>query len=79
MKPMENRQREIAEPTWFRAPTRREHAIAAGLFFGFGISLALLFIVLGGWWFRWVILAMAAISIVRALQHVLGIIVGEQS
>src|SRR3954453_17368893 len=32
--PMEPR--ETADPEWFRAPTRREHAIGAGLFVGFG-------------------------------------------
>src|SRR5205823_4376194 len=54
---------------WFRAPTRREHWIAAALFVGFGLFFLLLFMVLVGWWFRWVILGLALISVVYALGH----------
>jgi hypothetical protein len=53
----------------FRTPTRREHLIAAALFLGFGIFFVLLFIVLRGWWFRWVILALSALSILYAARH----------
>jgi hypothetical protein len=54
---------------WFRAPNRREHLIASLLFVGFGIFFILLFVVLWGWWFRWVILILAAISIMHGIQH----------
>ena len=67
-------QPEAADPQWFRPPTRREHAIAATLFVGFGVAFVALFIVLRGWWFRWVILGLAAWSIVRGLRHLLGVI-----
>ena len=53
----------------FRAPTRREHRIAAALFTGFGVFFGLLFIVLRGWWFRWVILGLGVWSILYALRH----------
>jgi len=56
-------------PDSFRAPTAREHRIAAILFVGFGIFFALLFKVLLGWWFRWVILLLAAISVLHGLSH----------
>jgi fatty acid desaturase len=56
-------------PEPFRAPTPREHRIAAILFVGFGIFFALLFEVLLGWWFRWVILGLAVISVLHGLHH----------
>jgi hypothetical protein len=62
----------VADPVpaeWFREPTRREHRIAAGLFIGFAGFFAMLFVVLDGWWFRWVILALGAWSLVYALGH----------
>ena len=61
----------VSDPTWFRAPSRREHRIAGALFVGFGIFFALLFAVLSGWWFRWVILMLGGISIVRGLWHLI--------
>ena len=67
-------QPEPADADWFRPPTRREHAIAAALFVGFGCSFILLFIVLRGWWFRWVILALGIWSIIRGCRHLLGVI-----
>ena len=48
-----------SDPDWFRAPTTRERRIAAALFIGFGLFFIALFVVLSGWWFRWVILALA--------------------
>ena len=54
---------------WFRQPTRREHWIAVGLFTGFGMFFIALFIVLWGWWFRWVVLTLGVYSIVHALGH----------
>ena len=54
---------------WFRAPTRREHCLGAGLFVGFGVFFVLLFIVLDGWGFRWTILALGVISVLRGLRH----------
>ena len=55
---------------WFREPTPRERQIAAALFVGFGLFFVMLFIVLAGWWFRWVILVLAFISIGYAWGHV---------
>jgi fatty acid desaturase len=60
------------DPDWFRAPTRREHWIGAVLFVTFGIFFALLFIVLSGWWFRWVILGLGAVSVLHGLRHARG-------
>lgn len=60
---------ETGDPDWFRPPSAREHRIAAALFIGFGVFFALLFVVLSGWWFRWVILILAAISIVHGTRH----------
>lgn len=53
----------------FRPPTPREHRIAAALFVGFGIFFVLLFKVLLGWWFRWVILLLAFISVAHGIHH----------
>jgi hypothetical protein len=63
-----------ADPDWFRPPTRREHAIGAALFVGFGVFFVLLFVLLRGWWFRWVVLACGVYSILRGLRHLLGVI-----
>jgi len=65
----ENLTSEAGDPQWFRPPSAREHRIAAALFVGFGVFFALLFAVLAGWWFRWVILILAAISIIHGLRH----------
>jgi hypothetical protein len=62
---------ELSDPRWFREPTRREHAIAAGLFIGFGGFFTLLFLLQSGWWFRWVILGLAVFSIMRGLRHLI--------
>jgi hypothetical protein len=63
---------DAADPTWFREPTRREHRIGAALFIGFGVFYLLLFVVLRGWWFRWVVLALSVLSTLRGLKHVAG-------
>src|SRR5687767_4930484 len=60
---------EAAEPEWFRAPTRREHRLAAGLFAGFAAGFVALFFVLQGWWFRWVILGLGVYSLLYAALH----------
>ncbi|HWP39334.1 MAG TPA: hypothetical protein VNL70_00315, partial [Tepidisphaeraceae bacterium] len=60
---------EVADQRWFRAPSRREHVIGAGLFLGFGLFFVMLFLVQRGWWFRWVMLALGVISLVRGLKH----------
>src|SRR3954452_12961172 len=60
---------EIADPRWFREPTAREHKLAAALFVAFGLFFAALFVVLSGWWFRWVILGLGVISILHGLWH----------
>lgn len=65
----DQRDSEAADPTWFRAPTRREHWIAAGLFVGFGVFFLLLFIVNQGWWFRWINLVLAIASILYGAGH----------
>jgi hypothetical protein len=58
------------QPTdWFREPTRREHWIAAGLFTGFGIFFVALFVVLTGWWFRWIVLGLGMYSVLHGLGH----------
>jgi len=56
-------------PEWFRPPTRREHAIAGGVFFAFGLFFIALFLFQAGWWFRWVLLVLGTISAGRGLRH----------
>jgi fatty acid desaturase len=60
---------EAADPEWFREPTPREHRMAAALFVAFGIFFALLFVVLSGWWFRWVILGLGVLSTLHGFWH----------
>ena len=60
---------EQSHPDWFREPTAREHHIAAALFVGFGVFFVLLFVVLSGWWFRWVIVTLGAFSIIHGIRH----------
>ena len=62
---------EVADPDWFRAPSRREHWIAAGLFVGFGVFFLLLSLVNRGWWFGWVILLLGVWSIAYGARHAL--------
>lgn len=54
---------------WFRQPTRREHGIAAGLFVFFGLFFLALFVVVDGWWFRWVIAGLGVYSILHGMGH----------
>jgi hypothetical protein len=63
--------REVADAEWFRPPSRREHWIAAGLFIGFGLFFLAMFYLSLGWWFRWVILALAVWSIGYGIRHAL--------
>ena len=60
---------ELADPHWFREPTRREHWMAAGLFIAFGVFFVLLFFLTAGLWFRWVTLGLGVYSIVHGLGH----------
>src|SRR5215212_2030233 len=60
---------DAADPTWFREPTAREHAIAAALFVGFGLFFVVLFFVLLGWWFRWVVGGLGVVSVLHGLWH----------
>lgn len=60
---------ELAHPEVFRGPTPREHRIAAALFVGFGLFFAMSYVVLSGWWFRWVILGLGVWSVVIGLRH----------
>jgi len=60
---------ELAHPELFRRPTPREHRIAAGLFVGFALFFVMLYIVLSGWWFRWVILGLGVWSFLYALRQ----------
>ena len=59
----------VATTDWFRKPTVREHQIAAGLFVAFAVFFAMLFVVQSGWWFRWVVLGLAAWSLLYGLGH----------
>ncbi len=60
---------DAADTTWFRAPTRREHWIAAGLFVGFGLFFVAMFYLCYGWGFRWVLLGLAIWSIGYGVRH----------
>lgn len=62
---------EIAHPELFREPTRREHFIAAGLFLAFAVFFVMLYVVLSGWWFRWVILGLGVWSFLYGVRHYL--------
>ena len=65
---------EAAHPDWFREPTRRELKIGAGLFTGFGAFFVLMFWVEKDWGFRWVLLGLGIVSIVRGLWHLIDVI-----
>lgn len=67
------------DDAWFRAPTRREHAIGAALFIGFGLFFVALFVVLAGWWFRWVILGLGGVSVLRGLRHLAALLAGPRT
>jgi hypothetical protein len=58
-----------SETEWFREPTRREHGIAAALFVFFGLFFLALFVVVDGWWFRWVIAGLGVYSILHGGGH----------
>ena len=60
---------EAADPEWFREPTPREHRMGAALFVAFGVFFVLLFVVLSGWWFRWVVLGLGVLSGLHGLWH----------
>lgn len=60
---------ESADPAWFREPTRREQWLGAGLFSGFGVFFLLFYYVERGSSFRWIILGLGVISLVRGLWH----------
>jgi hypothetical protein len=68
----------VEDSRWFRAPSRREHCIAASLSLGFAIFFLLLFFVQRGWWFRWAIFFFAIFSTVRALRHAIAAIGGKE-
>ncbi len=69
MEPPESHLEEPESSDVFRPPTRREHGIAAGLFVFFGIFFLALFVVVDGWWFRWVIAGLGLYSILHGLGH----------
>ena len=71
--PPEPAPEDAAHPDWFREPTRRELKIGAALFIGFGVFFVLMFVVEKDWGFRWVLLGLGVISIVRGLWHLLGV------
>ena len=60
---------DAAHPDWFREPTPRELKIGAALFSGFGVFFLLMFLVEKDWGFRWVLLGLGVISIIRGLWH----------
>lgn len=63
---------DAGHPDWFREPTVRELKLGAGLFGGFGVFFVLLFVVEKDWGFRWVLLGLGVVSIVRGLWHLGG-------
>jgi hypothetical protein len=63
---------QLTNGPWFRAPTKRERYIAAGLFLGFGVFFVMLFVVQRGWWFSWVILGIGIVSIVCGTNHAIA-------
>jgi len=63
------RENQLAHPEVFREPTPAEHRFAAMLFVGFALGFVLLFVVLRGWWFRWVLLGIAAYSLYDGIRH----------
>jgi hypothetical protein len=65
---------DAAHPDWFREPTVRELRLGAGLFTGFGVFFVLMFFVEKDWGFRWVLLTLGVVSIVRGLWHLGGAI-----
>jgi hypothetical protein len=65
------RKMQHADPGWFREPTRKEHRIGGFLFLGFGVFFFLLFPVLAGWWFRWVMLGLGIWSVARGSWHLI--------
>jgi hypothetical protein len=69
MEPTDPQPDAAAQAEWFREPTRREHAIAAGLFVFFGLFFLALFVVVDGWWFRWVIAGLGVYSILHGGGH----------
>jgi hypothetical protein len=60
---------ELADPNWFREPTRREHIIAAAIFIGFGLFFFLFSFVWVDRWFRWAIVGLSVISVLYGLGH----------
>jgi len=60
-------------------PAPREHAIAAALFVGFGLFFVVLFFVLLGWWFRWVVGGLGVVSVLHGLWHAVESRPGEGS
>ena len=69
MEPVSSQPDPHPDATWFREPTRREHAMAAGLFIAFGMFVLALFVVMAGWWFRWVIAGLGVYSILHGAGH----------
>jgi hypothetical protein len=60
---------ESADQHWFREPCERERRIAAWLFMGFSFGFVMLFFVLRGWWFRYVILGLGVYSFLYGYRH----------
>ena len=63
--------RDAADAEWFRAPTRRELKMGAGLFLTFGVFFILMFVVEKDWSFRWALLGLGVISTVRGMWHLI--------
>ena len=60
---------QASDPTWFREPTPREHAIGAALVAGFALFFLTLAWMYSGWWLRWVMLIVGMLSLGRAARH----------
>ena len=58
-----------SDPDWFREPTRREHGLAGWLFIGFGVFFLMLFVLLRGTWFCWVVAVLGVYSLVHGVGH----------
>jgi hypothetical protein len=60
---------EQSNPNELRAPTPREHRLAAWLFGGFAVFFVACALFLSGSWFQWLFLVLGLFALVRATWH----------